>query len=81
MRWDDLVSVFVDNMEFTLRDWLKASFSSCGTVMDVFIPASRRGRVLCFGFVRFWDKRQAVRFLVVMNGSRGWQRENQVVRR
>ncbi|XXG62943.1 hypothetical protein AAC387_Pa05g1227 [Persea americana] len=55
VRWEDLVSVFMDNLlESMTTERLRSLFSSFGQVMDVFIPASsRRVRGRCFGFARF----------------------------
>ena len=59
VRWEDLVSVYVENLpESMTTKRLRSLFSSFGQVMDVFIPASiREGRGRCFGFVRFQDRR------------------------
>lgn len=70
MRWEDLVSVFVDNMlESTSTKWLRVVFSWFGKVMDAFIPlSSKRGKGWCFGFVRFREYSLALKAVKAMNG-------------
>lgn len=55
IKWEDLISVFVDNLpEKTSATWLSWAFSCYGKVMDVFIlTSSRRRDGKCFGLVRY----------------------------
>lgn len=77
IKWEDLISVFVNNPPEDIGvAWLWKSFSSFRKVVGAFIPASsRRGRSFCFVFVRFEDRRNAVRAIPALNGSfcGGWE--------
>lgn len=43
VKWEDLITVFVDNMPVvTQAKWLMWAFSRFGKVVDAFIPASSR---------------------------------------
>lgn len=60
-RWEDLIFVFVDNLlESTTVEQLSRVFFRFGKLADVFIHISSRiGQGKCFGFVRFWEKKEA----------------------
>lgn len=70
-RWEDLISVFVDNLqESTSIGTLRNVFSSFGRFGDSFIPVSGcRGKGKCFGFVRYWESTAASHAVDSMNGS------------
>lgn len=70
-RWEDLISVFVDNLSESISvEKLRNVFSSFGRLADSFIPASgRRGKGKCFGFVRYWESKATSHALDSMNGS------------
>lgn len=70
-RWEDLISVFVDNLPESISvEKLRNVFSSFGRVADSFIPtSSRRGKGKCFGFVRYWESIAASHAVDSMNRS------------
>lgn len=65
VRWEESISLFVDNLLGSMSlDWLRSFSSSFGRVADIFVPASdRRGKGKCFDFVHFRERR------AFMNGS------------
>lgn len=68
--WEDLTSIFADNLsESTTVEQLTRVFFRFGKLADVFIPiSSRRGQGKCFGFLRFWEKKEAWNAVDVVDG-------------
>jgi len=65
------VSVFVSNIPERLDKYgLKGLFSKAGKVSDVYIPMGRRkGSGRRFGFVRFWNRYEALKSIQLLNNA------------
>ncbi|KAK9292931.1 hypothetical protein L1049_020913 [Liquidambar formosana] len=70
VRWDSLITVFVDNLPVRMNQfWLRNIFSWYRNVVDAFIPNKRRKGVNSrFGFIRFETKEEALRAIFRLNG-------------
>lgn len=71
MKWEDLFTLFVDNMlENAPVVCLRFAFSCFGKAADAYIPlSSTRGKGKCFGFVRFRGHIAAQKAIAAMNGT------------
>jgi len=72
MPRENLISVKIDNLSYELDKWkLKDLFSKFGEIGDVYIPNDpRTGDARQFGFVRFYDERDAEDAVREMDGYR-----------
>lgn len=68
--WENLIIVFMDILveSFPVAR-LRSAFSAYGRVTDTFIPNLGHRRGKCFGFVLFWEIKEALSAVDSLNGS------------